>query len=170
MHCEKTKIKDCMVIKPEPHKDDRGVFFELYNARLYLDCIPNEWRQMNCSVSHEGVMRGIHIVPFAKLISCLHGYVIDVVVDMRKDSPSYLQWIFVDLMGSDYPTQVYVPPGCGHGFLSVKDNSVITYMQTGCYNPEVESSVNWRDPKIGIKWPQGYKYILSPKDEAAPFL
>ena len=186
---EKTKISDCVIIRPKVFHDNRGSFFEAYSSKNYLETFINEregpgnplgsiliqsqWRQTNCSVSAYGVVRGIHIVPFAKLVTCLHGHVWDVVVDMRPESPTYLQWVGVGLDSptrGDQTTQIYVPPGCGHGFFSYEDDSVVMYAQTGIFDPKVESSVNWRDKKLDIKWPFCSNYILSPKDEAAPHL
>lgn len=164
---KQTKINDCFIIKPQTYPDHRGVFFEVYN-KAGFGIADVEWQQMNCSASHLGVVRGIHIVPFAKLVTCVHGYVWDVVVDMRKDSPTYLTWVGIDLQASK-PTQVYVPPGCGHGFMAFEP-SVVVYAQTGVYDPKLESSVNWRDPKINVDWPYSYEYIVSPKDSEAPFL
>ena len=190
MKYDKTKINDCLVIHLDLYRDKRGMFYESYNHLRYLktfintdggpawegpgnpigeQIVQSSWRQTNCSISHKGVVRGIHIAPFAKLVTCVSGYVWDVVVDMRKDSPTYLTWIGVDLM-SDYPKQVYVPPGCGHGFMSFENGSVVTYSQTGLYDPKLETSVNWRDKKLNIYWPRDYDYILSPKDEEAPFI
>jgi dTDP-4-dehydrorhamnose 3,5-epimerase len=112
----------------------------------------------------------------------VYGHVYDVVVDMREGSPTYLKWIGVNLEAfpydySDTTTQVYVPPGCAHGFMSRCDNSVVVYMQSGTYDPKAERSVRWDDPTIGVKWPQpveernlNAKYIVSQKDQSAEFV
>ena len=110
-----TKIPDCIIYKPEFHKDKRGGFFELWNS----NDVPIDWKQVNCSISKKNVVRGIHVAPYAKLVTCLYGHIWDVVVDLRKDSPTYMQWLGVNLKYPQrkeqiFAKQILVPPGCGH--------------------------------------------------------
>lgn len=165
MEAIKTKIKDCVVFSHARYKDERGFFVELYNSASWGIMGGQEvhWRQINCSHSRPNVVRGLHIAPFAKLVTCVKGHVWDVVVDMQS-----LQWVGVDLT-SELMNQIYVPPNCAHGFLALEE-SVVVYSQTGTYDPKVETSVNWRDPNIGVTWPVREEYIVSPKDQAAPFV
>ena len=191
MHYLKTLVNDCLVIYPDRHSDDRGAFFELYNEHRYIErfiglrdlsnpkmdniatnILECRWLQTNCSVSNRNVVRGIHLASYAKLVTCVLGRVWDVVVDLRVMSPTYLKWFAIDLAHdrNAEPTQIYVPPGCGHGFFSYEDISVVVYQQTGQYDPVNEKCINWRDPTLKIEWPEAPEYILSQKDNEAPYL
>ena len=188
MDYKQTEIADCIIIYPKRFPDERGVFFELYNDHRYLEnfihmrdgpgnplgsiLIQSKWRQTNCSVSNRHVVRGIHVTPFAKLVTCVLGHVWDVVVDMRKESPTYLKWVGIDLAHDKdvEPTQVYVPPGCGHGFFAYEEGSVLIYQQNGTYDPYVETTIHWRDPTLAIAWPDAEDYIVSRKDELGEYV
>jgi dTDP-4-dehydrorhamnose 3,5-epimerase len=109
----------------------------------------------------------LHIVPFAKLVGCIKGRIFDVVVDLRDKL--HPKWHGIEL-NQDNLKQLYVPANCAHGFMALTEEATIVYAQDGLYNPALESSVNWRDKKIGIEWPKANKYFLSEKDANAPFL
>jgi dTDP-4-dehydrorhamnose 3,5-epimerase len=113
-----TKIKDCVVFSHAKHCDERGFFVELYNANSCGIMGHQDWRQINCSHSRPNVVRGLHIAPFAKLVTCVKGHVWDVVVDMKT-----LQWVGVDLSDREM-NQIYVPPNCAR-----RSNYVIAWMQ-----------------------------------------
>jgi len=170
MEIRTTAIADCRLLILDRFQDTRGVFAELYRAGRYA---PSElapaWRQINCSTSRKNVVRGIHAAPFAKLISCVHGRVFDVVVDLRPASPTYKRWVGQELTPEN-GLQVYVPPGCGHGFMALEDDSIVVYAQSGEYDPKIERTVHWQDEQIGIQWPAAAEYILSPRDREAPGL
>ena len=160
---DKTRIEDLVVITPERHSDERGFFEELFRASNFVDV---SWKQVNHSFSKIGVLRGIHVSPYAKLVTCIKGYILDVVVDLRPTSSTYLKWEMIQV-SSDNRRQVYVPAHCGHAFLAL-DNSDVVYLQGGEYMGN-EININYADPKIGIDWPKR-EFILSDKDKNAPFL
>jgi dTDP-4-dehydrorhamnose 3,5-epimerase len=163
-----TPIAGCQVIVMDRHPDSRGSFVELYNeSRYHKGELARDWKQINCSHSRKNVVRGIHIVPFAKLVTCIKGRVFDVVVDMRPSSPTYLRW-FADYLSEENAAQVYVPPHCGHAFMAMEPDSILVYAQDAEYDPAVETSVHWRDETIGIAWPYADEYLVSPKDQGAP--
>lgn len=148
------------------HHDHRGFFQEVYSSQRYDGF---QAVQSNISRSERNVVRGMHIAPFGKLCTCVNGLLFDVVVDVRKDSPTYKGWFGIWL-GDHESKQLYVPPGCAHGFFSAKTGTMLLYYQDGLYDPKVESLLHWRDPEIGIEWPWADDYILSEKDAAAPCL
>ncbi len=158
------KVKDVCVLTTDKHKDNRGFFRELYK-QTNEEYPHHDWFQLNHSRSVKGVIRGIHVAPYPKLVMCMRGEICDIVVDLRKESPTYLKWDAITLKGDK---QVFVPAGCGHAFYAEKASDVV-YMCGGVYDPSVEWSVRYNDPLINIKWPSK-KYILSEKDNNAPFL
>lgn len=167
MEVSKTEVKDCLVLRPIVHTDDRGHFAELFHLERHKLLGDWEWVQVNCSKSKKGVLRGLHVTPFAKLITCVRGAVLDVVADVREDSPTYKKHTSLYIDSPDL--QIFVPPGCAHGFVALEDNTVVVYMQTGMYDPASESSVRWNDPALAIRWPQ-MDLIINAKDQGAPCL
>lgn len=161
-----TCIKDCFEIEFQRYGDSRGFFEELYSSKKY-DILPGE--QINCSMSKKGVIRGIHCSSYYKLCSCLKGTLYDVAVDLREESPTYLKWHGVWLE-EDKMTQLLIPPGCGHGFYSAEDNTLLVYIQGGVYSNDKEKEIRWNDPTIGIGWPYNENYIISDKDRNSNFL
>ena len=163
------EVHGAFVVESDRHEDDRGWFQELYStAKAYPHLIGRE-RQINMSSSKAGVVRGMHVAPFAKLCTCVRGCVYDVVADLRQNSATYLNWYGIWL-NEDDNKQLFVPSGCAHGFFSSRDDTLFMYLQDGTYNPAVETQVNWRDPKIGIKWPHAQEYLLSAKDKYAEMM
>jgi len=161
-----TCIKGCYEIQFERFEDQRGYFQELYSSSKY-EIPPGE--QVSCSSSMKNVIRGIHCSPYYKLCSCVSGKLFDVAIDLREDSPTYLKWTGTWL-SADNRKQFLVPTGCGHGFYAAEDNTLLVYLQGGRYNKEYEKEIRWNDPKIGIVWPESSNYILSEKDQNAPYL
>jgi len=161
-----TKFPEVKVLAPDVFPDARGLFKETYSSRKYEDLgIYGPFVQDNVSVSHRGVLRGMHYDRrMAKLVQCLSGAIFDVFVDMREGSPTYKQWDAVELTGENH-LQVYIPPGFAHGFYTLHD-AVVMYKQTALYDPRYEEAVAWNDPEIGIVWPlHGSRPpILSAKD------
>jgi dTDP-4-dehydrorhamnose 3,5-epimerase len=160
MKVKPTKIKDCLVIECNYYPDERG-FFQLVHSDLetgLLNCA-----QINMSQSKKGVIRGIHEAPYQKLVSCLQGKIFDVVVDLRKDSPTYLEWEGFWLLAEE-PRQVLMPAGCGHGFYA-EELSRAMYLQDDTYGPNKENTHHWKS--FGIEWPFCEEYILSDRDKNA---
>ncbi len=155
------EVCDALVCEGVRYYDDRGYFQELFSNK-YLPCF--NVKQINCSVSKKNVIRGLHVVPFAKLVYCIKGKIFDVVADVRKKSKTYLKWYGVELNGQN---ALFIPPYCAHGFLAMEDDSVVVYAQDAVYDPAVESSVNYADPRINIQWPL---VIASDKDRKAPYV
>lgn len=166
----KTSIEDVFIIEPEIFEDERGFFFEEYsknkfnnNAGKYIEFV-----QQNCSQSKKGVIRGLHyqLEPYAqgKLVSCLDGEIFDVLVDLRKDSKTFGQWIG-EVLSSTNKRQLWIPAGFAHGFLTLSSSAKIFYKVTNYYMPTYERVIKWNDPIIGIKWPFINNIKLSGKDE-----
>lgn len=162
------EVHGALIIEGDRYPDDRGWFQELYSTARAFPHLVGQERQVNLSRSKKGVVRGIHVAPFAKLCTCVHGQVYDVIVDMRENSKTYLKW-FGFWLDSHSQRQIFVPAGCGHGFFSAEDDSLFLYLQDGAYGAK-EKQVNWKDPKIGIVWPPSIEYILSEKDKHAEML
>jgi dTDP-4-dehydrorhamnose 3,5-epimerase len=168
-----TKLVGLVRIEPDVYEDARGWFFESFSARRYAELgLPSEFVQDNASRSCRNTLRGLHMQspPFlqGKLVYVLEGEVFDVVVDARVDSPSFVQWVG-ETLSADNRRQLYVPPGCAHGFCVTSEHAVFAYKCTTYYAPEAELSVAWNDPDLGIDWPSTAP-LLSKKDAAAPRL
>lgn len=158
-----TEIQDCLLFETQCWHDDRGYFRELFNqTRLQRD-----FKQVNCSVSNKGVVRGLHVTPFAKLVSCVKGKIFDVAIDPRSDSPTFMKWTGFELTPSN-GKQLFIPPFCGHGFMAMEDDSIVVYLQDATYDPNVETSIHWQDSTFAVKWPYSEVYTVSSKDAAAP--
>ena len=168
MQISEQEIQGCRVITCDRFQDNRGFFQEVFHDRKYGN-VSSRWLQTNWSQSGKNVIRGIHTVPFPKLVTCIKGHILDIIVDLRATSKTYKQWAGIEL-SDDEPKQVYVPANCGHGFFSYEDDTHILYMQGGLYNPRLEKEISWRDPEIAIEWPEAESYILSEKDRNAPLL
>ncbi len=164
-----TKLDGVTIVEPDVFRDDRGFFLETYSAAKYRQGgIEARFVQDNHSRSIKGTIRGLHAQrrhPQAKLVRALAGAIIDVVVDIRRDSSTYLQWISVELSAENF-RELYVPIGYAHGICIVSEFAEIEYKCTDYYDPEDELRIIWNDPSIGIKWPTTTP-ILSPKDSEA---
>ncbi len=161
-----THIDEVKIIKPTIFEDNRGFFFESYHAQKFRDNgIDETFVQLNHSKSLKHTLRGLHYQkPQAqgKLVRCIYGEVLDVAVDIRKDSPSFRKWVSIKI-NSENKKQVYVPPGFAHGFLVLSDYAEIIYQCTELYNPKNDKGIIWNDSSINIEW--GIKNpILSKKD------
>lgn len=172
MEIIETKIPDLLIVKPAVFEDNRGYFFESYNKEKFLSKgIDQNFVQDNESKSMKGVLRGLHFQapPFAqgKLVRVMKGAVLDVAVDIRKNSPTYGKWASIELTESN-KWMYWVPPGFAHGFVTLEDNTVFFYKCTNVYNKESEGSIRWNDPDLAIDWEVIYP-TLSEKDENAPF-
>ena len=175
MNIVETPIKDLLVIEPKIWKDARGYFYESYSAsafaKLGIDAI---FVQDNQSFSQKGTLRGLHAqaTPFAqgKLVRVLQGSVLDVVVDIRKESATYGQSFNITLSGENHK-QLWIPPGFLHGFLTLEDNTIFTYKVTNYYDKNSEIGVIWNDPTLKINWAAQINeeaFLLSEKDLILP--
>jgi dTDP-4-dehydrorhamnose 3,5-epimerase len=173
MQIKETKIKGLLEIEPTVFGDSRGWFFESFRES-WLEKLNIEGRflQDNESLSNKGVLRGLHfqVPPFAqgKLVRVITGSVLDVAVDIRKDSETFGQHVSVILSG-DNKKQFWIPPGFAHGFLVLEDRTIFSYRCTSYYNKEAEKAIRWNDPDLNIDWGE-LNPILSEKDFHAPFL
>jgi dTDP-4-dehydrorhamnose 3,5-epimerase len=167
MEVIETKIKDLLIIKPKVFADSRGYFFESYNADVFKqNNITLNFVQDNQSLSSTGVLRGLHFQapPFdqGKLVRVITGAVLDIAVDIRKDSPTYGEHIAIELT-EENKTMFYIPPGFAHGFLTLRDNTIFSYKCTNIYNKLSEGCVLWNDTDLNINWNVANP-ILSEKD------
>lgn len=173
MNIIETPIKDLVIIEPKIWKDDRGYFFESYNKETFKKLgIDVAFVQDNQSYSHENALRGLHaqMPPYAqgKLVRVIQGKVLDVAVDIRKNSPTYGQHFSVELSGENNK-MFYVPPGFLHGFLTLEDKTIFNYKCTGLFQKEAELGVLWNDETLAINWgidPEDA--LVSPKDAILP--
>ena len=166
-----TKIPDLKILEPSVFTDDRGYFFESYSYQKMKDLgMDNVFVQDNESKSQRGVLRGLHFQnpPFAqaKLVRVVKGAVLDVAVDIRKNSPTYGQHVCVELSEQN-KRMFYIPEGFAHGFLVLEDDTIFSYKCSQFYNKESEGSLLWNDETLNINW--GFDNpILSEKDKIAP--
>ncbi|MBC8053344.1 MAG: dTDP-4-dehydrorhamnose 3,5-epimerase [Sphingobacteriaceae bacterium] len=173
MNFIETSIPNLLIIEPKVWKDDRGYFFENFNKKIFQDAgITADFVQDNQSFSHRGTLRGLHgqANPFAqgKLVRVIQGSVIDIAVDIRKDSPTYGQHVSVELSAENFK-MLWIPPGFLHGFATLEDNTVFSYKVTNLYNKASEIGVIWNDPELGINWGlKDEEIILSEKDKVLP--
>jgi dTDP-4-dehydrorhamnose 3,5-epimerase len=163
-------IPDVLRITPRVFTDDRGYFYESFNEALFrINTRLNlTFVQDNESFSKSGVIRGLHFqIPpksQAKLIRVVEGKITDVVVDLRKSSPTFGQWLSIEL-SAENKDQLFVPEGFAHGFFVHEDNTVVNYKCTQYYSPESERCLAYNDPSVDVQWPNHIQAILSPKDE-----
>lgn len=171
MKLNNTSLSGLIIIEPVVHEDDRGFFFETYQAKRYEALgIPN-FVQDNISHSKHNVIRGLHYqLPHeqGKLIGVINGAIWDVAVDIRFNSPTFGQWFGITLSDENH-SQVYVPPGFAHGFCVLSDEADIYYKCTDWYAPESEKGLMWNDEAINIAWPIKNP-VLSSKDQNYPSL
>jgi dTDP-4-dehydrorhamnose 3,5-epimerase len=171
MTITETKLPDLLIIDPKVFGDDRGYFFESYNQQVFADAgLDLEFLQDNESKSSKGVLRGLHfqLPPFdqGKLVRVSRGSVMDVSVDLRKDSSTYGQWASFELSETN-KRMLWIPPGFAHGFISLQEDTVFIYKCTNVYHKESEGSIRWNDPDLDIDWGISDP-VVSEKDQQAP--
>lgn len=164
-----TAIPDVLIIEPKVFGDERGFFFESFNSLAFSQAtgLTHNFVQDNHSRSGRGVLRGLHYQfkqPQGKLVRVVRGAVFDVAVDIRKSSPTFGQWVGVELTEHNH-RQLWVPPGLAHGFLVTSESADFLYKTTDYYAPEHERCLLWNDPAIGIEWPLDGEPQLSAKDK-----
>lgn len=170
MNLAPTDIGDVLVFEPRVFRDDRGFFFESWNARNFNRAVGSDIQfvQDNHSHSARNVLRGLHYQikqPQGKLVRAVRGRIFDVAVDIRTSSPSYGRWTGVELSDENC-RQLWVPAGFAHGFLVLSESADVLYKATDYYAPEHERCLAWNDPDVGIAWPLQAAPVLSPKDAA----
>ena len=175
MKISTTKLQGIYILAPQVFGDKRGWFMESWSERKLLEVdIPKyNWVQDNHSYSaQKGVLRGLHYQKGesaqSKLVRCVRGAVLDVAVDIRKGSPTYLQWIAVEL-SADNKKQLLIPRGFAHGFLTLTNEVEFLYKADNYYDRQADRSILWNDPDIGVDWGIDDP-IVSDKDAAAPLL
>lgn len=168
---EKTVIEGPLILKPKVFYDARGYFFEPFNKQRFVEAgINQDFVQDNQSLSQKGAVRGLHFQapPFdqGKLVRVVSGAVLDVIVDIRKDSPTYGKHVAIELTADNF-IQFWVPPGFAHGFSTLEDNTVFQYKCTNYYNKDSEGGIRWNDPFLQIEWGVS-EAIVSEKDSVLP--
>ena len=169
-----TAIPEVLILEPKVFGDARGFFYESFNARDFAQAtgLDVSFVQDNHSKSSKGVLRGLHYqIQHAqgKLVRVVQGEVFDVVVDLRKRSPTFGQWVGVHL-SADNHRQLWVPPGFAHGFVVLSESAESLYKVTDYWYPEHERSLLWNDPAVGIDWPLDGQPLLAAKDAAGKLL
>ena len=167
----KTPIHGLLVLQPNVFEDDRGHFYESYNKeRFEKNGIKDLFVQDNQSLSQKGVLRGLHFqnppCAQAKLIRVIKGKVLDIAVDLRKESPTYGEHYSIELSASN-KKMFYIPTGFAHGFLTLEDDTIFSYKCSNFYNKESEDALLWNDATLGIDW-KIINPLLSDKDKEAP--
>jgi dTDP-4-dehydrorhamnose 3,5-epimerase len=169
-----TAIPDVLILEPKVFGDARGFFYESFNARDFAQAtgLDVHFVQDNHSKSAKGVLRGLHYQirhPQGKLVRVVQGEVFDVVVDLRKSSPTFGKWVGVTLSDSNH-RQLWVPPGFAHGFVVLSDSAEFLYKTTDYWYPEHERSLLWSDASVGVDWPVDADPVLAAKDTAGQLL
>jgi dTDP-4-dehydrorhamnose 3,5-epimerase len=167
-----TGIKGLLLIEPRVFKDPRGYFFESYNQAGFEKIgIPTDFVQDNQSMSMRGAIRGLHFQKNphaqAKLVRVVSGSVLDVVVDVRKNSDTFGKHFAVELSAENF-LMMYIPEGFAHGFATLQDHTVFQYKCSDLYYPETEGGIYWNDPVLGIQWPNFENVLVSDKDQKLP--
>ncbi|WP_274476454.1 dTDP-4-dehydrorhamnose 3,5-epimerase [Mangrovimonas aestuarii] len=176
MRVEKTGLKDCFVVIPSVYKDDRGYFFESFNQKEFNahTGINVNFVQDNQSLSQRGVLRGLHFqkgaFAQAKLVRVIKGSVLDVCVDLRKESPTFKKSFSIVLDDTENK-QLFIPRGFAHGFLVLEDNTIFSYKCDNYYSKDHEGGIIYNDPQLAVDWGIGDMEInLSEKDRVLPLL
>ena len=172
MKVKELNIPGLLEITPDVFEDDRGYFYETYNKGNFIKLgVHFDFSQDNQSLSHKGVLRGLHFQapPFeqGKLVRVVTGAVLDIAVDIRSGSPTYGQYHAVELT-EENKKMFWIPPGFAHGFKVLRDHTVFSYKCTSVYDRQSEGSVLWNDPELKINWGDVSGVILSEKDRMAP--
>ena len=168
-----TKLPGAYIIDIEPREDERGFFSRVWCVNEFkAHNLNTNLLQCNIAYNHKkGILRGMHFQhqPYAevKLVRCTKGAVFDVIIDLRQDSPTYKEWLGVELAEENH-RMLYVPEGFAHGYLTLRDNSELFYQVTQVYSPDAEGGVRWDDPAFGVQWPATANLLISDKDQNWP--
>jgi len=175
MNATPLALPDVLLLEPRVFPDDRGWFYESFNARSFAQVtgLDVAFVQDNHSRSSRGVLRGLHyqLPPAAqgKLVRAVTGSILDVAVDIRRSSPTFGQWV-AEMLSADNKRQLWVPAGFAHGFVALEDGTEGLYKTTDFYHKASERSIRWDDPTLAIAWPSDLTPLLADKDAAAPLL
>jgi dTDP-4-dehydrorhamnose 3,5-epimerase len=175
MKATRLEIPDVILFEPKVFGDERGFFYESFNQQTFnkLTGLNVQFVQDNHSKSQKGVLRGLHyqLPPKAqgKLVRVVQGEVFDVAVDIRKDSPTFGQWVSA-ILSAENKQQLWIPEGFAHGFLTLSETAEFLYKTTDYYAPEMERCIVWNDEEIGIDWPIDKEPFLSVKDKLGFFI
>jgi dTDP-4-dehydrorhamnose 3,5-epimerase len=168
-----TRLDGPILVQPRVFRDERGFFHETYRRNVFSELgIPDEFVQDNHSRSARGIVRGMHFQigeGAAKLVRCARGAILDVVVDLRKSSPTYREWEAFELT-EDNLHEIYCPVGFAHGFCVLSDLADVIYKQSSYYDDDLERGIKYDDPDVAIEWPEGLELIPSQRDANAPLL
>ncbi|MGF0126609.1 dTDP-4-dehydrorhamnose 3,5-epimerase [Selenomonas bovis] len=173
---QETEIPGLIEVTPFNAEDVRGCFTKDYSKEVFeANGIHHDIAEIFYTTSHKGVIRALHfqrVKQQPKLVRCIYGHVYDVVVDMRKDSPTFKRWLGFDLIGTKH-NEILVPAGCAHGYLVLED-SIVSYKCSEKFYGEYDGGIRWNDPDIAVEWPLEKiggeeKLILADKDRSLPF-
>jgi dTDP-4-dehydrorhamnose 3,5-epimerase len=166
-----TKLEGPLLLAPAVHGDERGFFLESYRRDVLAELgVAVDFVQDNHSRSRRGIVRGMHFQPGqAKLVRCVRGAILDVVVDIRRGSPQFGQWEGAVLDDVEH-RQLYCPNGFAHGFAVLSEVADVTYKTSDYYDPAIESGFAFDDPEVGIQWPDDIELSASQRDRDAPTL
>lgn len=172
MKLHPTRFADVWIIESEPHRDDRGSFTRIFCEKTFdQHHLPTRWVQTNLSYNiHRGTLRGLHYqsAPYEeeKVVCCFRGGIYDVVLDIKPDSPSYLDWQAFELTARNH-LALYIPKGYAHGFQSLEDETLVFYQMSEFYSSESAKGIRWNDPKLAIEWPISNP-VVSERDQNFP--
>jgi dTDP-4-dehydrorhamnose 3,5-epimerase len=168
-----TRLEGPLLLEPDARGDARGFFLESYRANVWAEHgVGETFVQDNHSRSARGVLRGMHLSVGdgqAKLVRCARGLILDVVVDIRRDSPTYGEWESFEL-DDERAHQLYIPIGFAHGFCVRSDLADVTYKCSTYYDPAIERGFHYDDPDVAIEWPRDMPLLVSDRDREAPML
>jgi dTDP-4-dehydrorhamnose 3,5-epimerase len=166
-----TTLEGPILLAPVVHGDERGFFLETYRRSVFAELgLDDDFVQHNHSRSRQGIVRGMHFqLGMAKLVRCPRGAIFDVLVDVRRDSPSFGQWEGFELNDSNHH-QLYCPDGFAHGFCVLSEDADVVYACSTYYDPQLEGGFAFDDPEVAIEWPAGLELIASARDSGAPRL
>ena len=175
MEFKETKVNGVYLIEPKVYADQRGYFMEAFKQSEFYEHVGRvDFIQDNESKSSKGVLRGLHYQKGAfsqsKLVRVIVGTVVDVAVDIRRSSPTFGQYVMVEL-SAENKRRLFIPRGMAHGFLVLSNEAVFTYKVDNPYSPQSEAGIRWNDPALNIQWPvEGLDVLTSEKDFKLPFL
>ena len=168
-----TRLDGIVLLAPAVHGDERGFFVETWREDTWRENgVPSEFVQDNHSRSRRGTVRGIHFQTHpgqGKLVRCARGAVLDVVVDLRRGSPTFGEWEGV-VLDDENGAMLWIPVGFGHGFLVLSEVADFVYKCTNYYDPATEAGIRFDDPEVGIQWPEEVELLYSERDATAPLL
>jgi dTDP-4-dehydrorhamnose 3,5-epimerase len=168
MRFAETEVAGAVVVDPVVHRDARGFFLETFHAEKYAAAgIPSLFVQDNHSLSAGGTLRGLHMQILkaqGKLVRVIEGEIWDVALDVRPESPTFMRWTGVALSAANF-RQLYIPPGCAHGFYVMSPQAQVQYKCTELYDAADEIGILWNDPEAAIRWPVQGEPLLSARDQ-----